>query len=76
MKNNPMQKHETFIFRTLLPAVMDHARRIDVDSGEAALAAFLALGTILLAEDYDADSLLLAIKASAMTTHDVPETQQ
>lgn len=76
MTHNPMQKHEQFILNTLLPAITGHARRIGANSDEAALASFLALGTILQAHGFTEDSLLEAIKASALTTHDAPEGLQ
>ena len=76
MKTFSMQKHEGFIMNTLLPAVISHARNIGVSSDEAALAAFLSLGTILQTQGFTADSLMTAIKASALSTHEAPEGLQ
>ena len=70
MKNNSMEKHEQFILDELLPTVINHARRISCSSDEAALASFMALGTILLKNGIEADSLFAAVKASAFSTHD------
>lgn len=76
MNNNPMQKHEAFILDSLLSMVAAHARSVGVSLDEAALASFLALGTILLSKGFTDASLLAAIKASALTTHDAPEGMQ
>lgn len=76
MSNNPMQKHEAFILDGLLPVVAAHARSVRVSLDEAALASFLALGTILLSKGFTDASLLAAIKASALTTHDAPKEMQ
>ena len=76
MNNNPMQKHEAFILDDLLPVVATHARSVGVSLDEAALASFLALGTILLSKGFTDVSLLAAIKASALTTHDAPKGMQ
>lgn len=72
-RNNPMQKHEAFILDELIPAVVNHARRVGVTSDEAALASFMALGTVLQAGGFTAESLLMAIEGSALATHDAPE---
>ena len=76
MNNNPMQKHEAFILEGLLPMVAAHARNVGVGLDEAALASFLALGTILLSKGSTDASLLAAIKSSALTTHHAPEGMQ
>jgi len=76
MNNNPMQKHESFILNGLLPVVAAHARSIGASLDEAALASFLALGTILLSKGFTEASLLAAFKASALTTHDAPGGMQ
>ena len=75
MKNH-MQKHEAFILDVLLPVIADHARRTGCDMTEAAFAAFLSLGTILQSKGFTSDDLLMAIKASALTTHESPEGLQ
>jgi len=74
--NNAMDKHQAFIIDTLLPAVVNHARQIGCQSDEAALAAFLALGTVLIDRGLSAESLFAAVKGSALTTHDAPEGLQ
>lgn len=76
MKHDPMKKHEAFIATVLLPAIVNHARRVGVSSDEAALSAFLSLGTILQSKGFTDASLLVAIKASALSTHDAPEGLQ
>ena len=43
---------------------------------EAALAVFLSLGAIPQSQGFTSDSLLMAIKGSALTTHDSPEGLQ
>lgn len=70
--NNRIKKHEAFILNTLLPAIVDHAQRVGVNKDEAALAVFLSMGTILQSQGFTADSLLTAIKGSALSTHDAP----
>ncbi|MFW7342870.1 hypothetical protein V0R37_15180 [Pollutimonas sp. H1-120] len=76
MTYDPMQKHEQFIMDMLLPAIVDHARNIGVNTDEAALAAFLSLGTVLQSTGLSTDDLMAAVKASAPTTHDAPEALQ
>lgn len=73
---NAMDKHEKFLLDDLLPALVGHARRVGCDPDEAALASFMALGTLLIERGFSADSLMVAIKASALTTHDAPEGLQ
>lgn len=73
---NPMQKHEPFILDRLLPMVSDHAAQLGVDSSEAVMAAFLALGTVLQYRGFTAESLLMSLKSSAISTHNAPEVLQ
>lgn len=73
---NAMTKHETFILDTVLPIVVSHARAVNCDTAEAALAVFLALGTLLLTRGFTPDSLLAAIQGSALVTHEAPEGLQ
>lgn len=76
MKPNPMQKHETFILDTLLPIVAAHARAIGASSEESAMAAFLALGTVLQSKGFSDSDLLTAIKVSRLGVHAQPEGMQ
>ncbi|CAM5185476.1 hypothetical protein CDEN61S_04148 [Castellaniella denitrificans] len=69
---NAMTQHEAFILDTVLPIIVNHARAVNCDTTEAALAVFLALGTLLLTRGFTSDSLLAAIKASAISAHDAP----
>lgn len=73
---NAMTKHEDFILDAILPAIMGHARAIDCDPLEAALAVFMSLGTLLLTRGCTPDSLLAAIHGSTIATHDAPEGLQ
>lgn len=76
MTSSAMKKHERFLLDELLPLIANHAERAGCDMTEAAFAVFLSMGTILHSQGFTADSLLLAIRASAVTTHDAPEGLQ
>lgn len=73
---NAMDKHEPFILDEVLPSIFAHTAKMKCDPLESALAVFLALGTILQEQGVSADSLLVAIRASALSTHDAPEGLQ
>ncbi|MBV2179909.1 MAG: hypothetical protein KUL86_01590 [Castellaniella sp.] len=70
--DNATTNHEAFILDVVLPVIMGQARAVNCDPLEAALAVFMSLGTLLLTRGYTPDSLLQAIRASAVTTHDAP----
>ncbi|EPS3502543.1 TPA: hypothetical protein ACGPPO_006679 [Pseudomonas aeruginosa] len=71
-----MDTHEQFILDELLPLIVNHAAKNHHPADAVALASFLALGTILQSQGMDRDSLVFAIDASLLPTHDLPETVQ
>ncbi len=71
-----MDTHEEFILDELLPLIVNHAAKNHHPADAVALASFLALGTILQSNGMDRDSLVFAIDASLLPTHDLPETVQ
>ncbi|NYT67702.1 hypothetical protein [Pusillimonas noertemannii] len=74
--SNAMEKHEKFILDDVLPSIFAHSAKVECGSVETALAVFMALGTILQEQGVSADTLLAAIRCSALSTHDAPEGLQ
>lgn len=68
--------HGNFILESILPDIVEQAVDSDRDMIEVALAVFMSLGTILQGCGMTPDSLLAAVKASTLSTHDAPEGLQ
>lgn len=74
--SNPLDKHKGFLLDTLLPTVINHAAAVGVPPEEAAMAAFLTLGTVLQSKGIGDADLMAAIKASKFGVHAEPEILQ
>lgn len=70
--DNPMDKHNDFILEKILPAIAKQSLDANCDMLEAGLAVFLAMGTILHNQGITEDVLMMAIRGSALETHNAP----
>lgn len=71
-----VEDHEQFILEQLLPLIVDYAGDSDTPTEVVTFAAFLTLATILQAKGLNRDTLMRAIDASRLMTHDAPEGLQ
>lgn len=68
-----IEDHLAFLLDQLIPLIIDHARASGAPSKTVALAAFLALATILQCEGIERSTLLQAIDAARLTEREASE---
>lgn len=68
-----IEDHQEFVLDKMIPLIVDHARASGAPSKTVALAAFLALATILQCEGMERSVLLQAIDTARLTEREASE---
>mgnify|MGYP001608777570 FL=1 len=67
-----VEDHQDFLFEELLPNIVAYASSSQTPTEVVVMAAFLSLATILQSKGLGRDTLMKAIDAALLNTHDAP----
>ncbi|MGV8860838.1 MAG: hypothetical protein ACOH2O_13430 [Pseudomonas sp.] len=71
-----VEDHQDFLFDQLLPNIVSYAHSSGTPSEVVVMAAFLSLATILQSKGLCRDTLMKAIDAARLPTHEAPRGLQ
>ncbi|HEX8542673.1 MAG TPA: hypothetical protein VF671_13310 [Pseudomonas sp.] len=71
-EGHTVQDHQDFLFDELLPNIVNYANSNQTPPEVVVMAAFLSLATILQSKGLGRDTLMKAIDAARLNTHDAP----